>query len=89
MMLHKRGVWNTPATRRLSVWEDRSINGRTVRPEQQHGRRGHIHRVRIISIKEPTDASPAGQFMEGVIEEVDAFYSANLSGGSPWAAQGR
>ena len=35
--------------------------------------------VRIISIKEPTDDSPAGQFMEGVIEEVDAFYSANLS----------
>ena len=35
--------------------------------------------VRIVSIKEPTDDSPAGQFMEGVIEEVDAFYSANLS----------
>lgn len=35
--------------------------------------------VRIISIKEPTDDSPAGQFMESVIEDVDAFYSANLS----------
>ena len=46
--------------------------------------------VRIISIKEPTDDSPAGLFMEGVIEEVDAPYSANLSrGGPPWPAQGR
>ena len=35
--------------------------------------------IRIISIKEPTDDSPAGQFMESVIEDVDAFYSANLS----------
>ena len=34
--------------------------------------------VRIVSISEPTDDSPAGQFMEGMIEEVDAFYSANL-----------
>ena len=34
--------------------------------------------VRIVSINEPTDDSPAGQFMEGIIEEVDAFYSANL-----------
>ena len=29
--------------------------------------------VRIVSIKEPTDDSPAGQFMESVIEDVDAF----------------
>ena len=35
--------------------------------------------IRIISIKEPTDDSPAGQFMESIIEDVDAFYSANLS----------
>ena len=35
--------------------------------------------IRIISIKEPTDDSPASQFMESVIEDVDAFYSANLS----------
>ena len=35
--------------------------------------------VRIVSIKEPTDDTPAGQFMESVIEDVDAFYSANLS----------
>ena len=35
--------------------------------------------VRIVSINEPTDDSPAGQFMEGIIEEVDAFYSANLA----------
>ena len=35
--------------------------------------------IRIISIKEPTDDSPAGQFMESVIEDVDAYYSAYLS----------
>ena len=35
--------------------------------------------IRIISIKEPTDDSPAGQFVESVIEEVNAFYSASLS----------
>ena len=35
--------------------------------------------VRIISIKEPTDDSPAGQMMENMIESMDAFYSANLS----------
>ena len=35
--------------------------------------------VRIISIKEPIDDSPAGQMMENMIESMDAFYSANLS----------
>ena len=35
--------------------------------------------VRIISIKEPIDNSPAGQMMENMIESMDAFYSANLS----------
>ena len=35
--------------------------------------------IRIISIKAPTDDSPAGQFIESIIEDVDAFYSANLS----------
>ena len=35
--------------------------------------------VRIVSIKEPVDDSPAGQMMENVIESMDAFYSANLS----------
>ena len=35
--------------------------------------------VRIISIKEPIDDSPAGQMMEDMIESMDAFYSANLS----------
>ena len=37
------------------------------------------HGVRIISIKEPIDDSPAGQMMEDMIESMDAFYSANLS----------
>ena len=37
------------------------------------------HGVRIISIKEPIDDSPAGQMMENMIESMDAFYSANLS----------
>jgi DNA invertase Pin-like site-specific DNA recombinase len=35
--------------------------------------------IRIISIKEPIDDSPAGQMMENMIESMDAFYSANLS----------
>ena len=35
--------------------------------------------VRIVSIKEPVDDSPAGQMMENMIESMDAFYSANLS----------
>ena len=35
--------------------------------------------VRIISIKEAIDNSPAGQMMETMIEGMDAFYSANLS----------
>ena len=35
--------------------------------------------VRIVSIKEPIDDSPAGQMMENMIESMDAFYSANLS----------
>ena len=34
--------------------------------------------VRIVSINEQTDDSPSGRFMEGIIEEVDAFYSDNL-----------
>lgn len=34
--------------------------------------------VRVISINEPLDDSPAGQLLEGVIESVDEFYSANL-----------
>ena len=35
--------------------------------------------VRIVSIKEPVDDSPADQMMENVIESMDAFHSANLS----------
>ena len=35
--------------------------------------------VRIISIQEKTDDTPAGRFMENIIEDVDEFYSDNLS----------
>ena len=35
--------------------------------------------VRLISIKEPTDDSPAGKLIESTIENIDAFYSDNLS----------
>ena len=35
--------------------------------------------VRIISIQEKTDDTPAGRFMENVIEDVDEFYSDSLS----------
>jgi len=34
--------------------------------------------IRVISINEPLDDSSAGQLLEGVIESVDEFYSANL-----------
>ena len=37
------------------------------------------HGVRLVSIKEPVDTGPAGEMMEGIIESMDAFYSANLS----------
>ena len=35
--------------------------------------------VRIISIQERTDDTPAGRFMENILEDVDEFYSDNLS----------
>ncbi len=34
--------------------------------------------IRVISINEPLDDTPGGQLLEGVIESVDEFYSANL-----------
>ena len=35
--------------------------------------------VRVVSITEPTDDTPAGTLMEGIIETVDEFYSENLA----------
>lgn len=37
------------------------------------------HGVQVISISERVDDSPAGLLLEGVIEVIDEFYSANLS----------
>ncbi len=37
------------------------------------------HGVQVISINEPIDASPTGRMLEGVIEVMDEFYSANLA----------
>ncbi len=34
--------------------------------------------IRVVSINEPLDESPSGQLLEGIIESVDEFYSANL-----------
>jgi site-specific DNA recombinase len=34
--------------------------------------------IKIISINEPLDDSPSGQLLEGIIESIDEFYSANL-----------
>jgi site-specific DNA recombinase len=34
--------------------------------------------IRVISINEHLDDSPSGQLLEGIIESVDEFYSANL-----------
>jgi len=35
--------------------------------------------VRVISITEPSDDTPTGKLMEGIIESLDEFYSANLA----------
>lgn len=35
--------------------------------------------VQVISVNERTDSSPTGQMMEGIIEVLDEFYSANLA----------
>ncbi|HVC09581.1 MAG TPA: recombinase family protein [Elusimicrobiota bacterium] len=37
------------------------------------------HGVQLVSINEPIDDSPAGRMLEGMIEVIDEFYSANLS----------
>ena len=37
------------------------------------------HGVQIVSINEPIDDSPSGRMLEGMIEVVDEFYSANLA----------
>jgi len=34
--------------------------------------------IDVISINEPVDDSPTGRLLEGVIESIDEFYSANL-----------
>ena len=34
--------------------------------------------IEVISINEPVDNSPTGRLLEGVIESIDEFYSANL-----------
>ena len=34
--------------------------------------------IKVISINEPLDDTPIGQLLEGIIESVDEFYSANL-----------
>ena len=34
--------------------------------------------VRVVSINEPNDGTPTGDLPEGIIESVDAFYSADL-----------
>jgi len=37
------------------------------------------HGVQIISINEPVEDTPSGKLLEGIIEVIDEFYSANLS----------
>ncbi len=37
------------------------------------------HGVEVVSINEQIDDSPSGQLLEGIIEVIDEFYSANLS----------
>ncbi len=36
------------------------------------------HGIQVISINEPVEDSPVGRLLEGVIESIDEFYSANL-----------
>ncbi|MDE2715474.1 MAG: recombinase family protein [Chloroflexota bacterium] len=40
--------------------------------------------VRVVSITEPTDDTPTGTLMEGIIETVDEFYSENLATDVRW-----
>jgi len=37
------------------------------------------HGVRLISLSEPIDDSPTGRMLEGILEVLDEFYSANLA----------
>ena len=37
------------------------------------------HGIRLISLNEPVDDSPAGKMLEGILEVLDEFYSANLA----------
>jgi len=37
------------------------------------------NRVRVVSLNEPVDDSPAGKMLEAILESVDAFYSENLA----------
>jgi DNA invertase Pin-like site-specific DNA recombinase len=37
------------------------------------------HGVDVVSINEQIDDSPSGKLLEGIIEVIDEFYSANLS----------
>ena len=36
-------------------------------------------KIQVISINEPNDGSPQAMFMEGIVESMDEYYSANLS----------
>ena len=35
--------------------------------------------IQVISINEPVEDTPSGRLLEGIIEVIDEFYSANLS----------
>ena len=37
------------------------------------------HGVQVISINEPLEDTPSGRLLEGIIEVIDEFYSANLA----------
>ena len=37
------------------------------------------HGIQVISINEPIEDSPSGRLLEGIIEVIDEFYSANLA----------
>jgi len=37
------------------------------------------HGIQVISINEPVEDTPSGKLLEGIIEVIDEFYSANLS----------
>lgn len=37
------------------------------------------HGIQVVSINEPLEDTPSGRLLEGIIEVIDEFYSANLS----------